>query len=39
VAALSVGGRLCLGIHFDAAHVPGAEFAHAVDDELRRLTV
>jgi len=39
VAALSVGGRLCLGIHFDAAHVPGAEFADAVSEELRRLTV
>ncbi len=38
VAALSVGGRLCLGIHFDAAHVPGAEFARAVSEELRRLT-
>ena len=38
VAALSVGGRLCLGIHFDATHVPGDEFARAVGEELRRLT-
>ena len=38
VAALSVGGRLCLGIHFDGAHVPGADFARALRDELGRLT-
>ena len=37
VAALSVGGRLCAGVHFDAAHVPGAQFAAAVRGELARL--
>ncbi len=39
VAALSVGGRLCLGVHFDAAHVPGLEFADALRTELARLTL
>ncbi|WP_243855082.1 WS/DGAT domain-containing protein [Diaminobutyricimonas sp. TR449] len=37
VAAVSYSGRLYLGIHFDAANVPGAEFTQAVTDELRRL--
>lgn len=37
VAALSVGGRLCCGIHFDEANVPGAEFARAMREELDRL--
>jgi len=37
VAALSVGGRLCCGIHFDEANVPGAEFARAMREELNRL--
>ena len=38
VGALSVGGRLGLGIHSDAAHVPGAPFADALRKELARLT-
>jgi diacylglycerol O-acyltransferase len=39
VAALSVSGRLCIGIHFDAQNVPGDAFARAVHHELARLTV
>lgn len=39
VGALSVGGRLGLGIHSDAAHVPGAPFADALRKELARLTL
>jgi hypothetical protein len=37
VAALSYAGRLRLGIHFDAEHVPGATFARALDEELAHL--
>ncbi len=39
VAALSVSGRLCIGIHFDAQNVPGDAFARAMHQELARLTV
>ena len=38
VAALSYGGRLNCGIHFDAATVPGATFARVVGEELARLS-
>lgn len=38
VAAVSHAGRLSCSIHFDAANVPGAVFARAMADELRRLT-
>ncbi len=37
VAAVSYDGRLCCGIHFDAANVPGAAFAHAMAEEMARL--
>jgi len=37
VAAISYCGRLRCGIHFDAAHVPGAAFAFALQSELNRL--
>jgi diacylglycerol O-acyltransferase len=37
VAAVSYGGRLCCGIHFDTDSVPGDEFAHAMAEEFRRL--
>lgn len=38
VAAVSYAGRLWCGIHFDAATVPGAVFARAMQRELARLT-
>lgn len=38
VAAVSYAGRLRCGIHFDAAAVPGAVFARAMQRELARLT-
>lgn len=38
VAALSVSGWLCLGIHFDVQNVPGGAFAQGVRQELARLT-
>ncbi|MFT4468731.1 wax ester/triacylglycerol synthase domain-containing protein [Arthrobacter sulfonylureivorans] len=37
VAAVSYGGRLRCGIHFDADNVPGRIFAAAMGDELARL--
>jgi diacylglycerol O-acyltransferase / wax synthase len=37
VAAVSYAGRLRCGVHFDEANVPGAVFAQAMRDELRRL--
>jgi hypothetical protein len=37
VAALSYAGRLRCAVHFDAQHVPGTEFAAAMQDELARL--
>jgi hypothetical protein len=37
VAAVSYGGLLCCGVHFDAEAVPGATFAEAMRDELARL--
>ena len=38
VAAVSYDGTLWCGVHFDAAHVPGTAFAHAMDRELARLS-
>lgn len=38
IAAVSYGGRLCCGIHFDAANVPGAAFARAMGEEMARLS-
>ena len=38
VAAISYNGKLCCGVHFDAAHVPGDAFAAAMADELTRLS-
>jgi diacylglycerol O-acyltransferase / wax synthase len=37
IAALSYRGTLSCGIHFDAEHVPGAAFAHAMGAEIERL--
>lgn len=37
VAAVSYTGRLRCGIHFDETTVPGAVFARAMSNELRRL--
>jgi diacylglycerol O-acyltransferase len=37
VAAVSYGGNLCCGIHFDASNVPGDVFAHAMGEEMARL--
>jgi diacylglycerol O-acyltransferase len=36
VAAVSYDGRLRCSIHFDAANVPGTEFAYAMGEELAR---
>ena len=38
VAAVSYAGNLCCGIHFDGSNVPGAAFAHAMSEELARLS-
>ena len=38
VAAVSYDGRLRCGIHYDAASVPGTEFARAMGEELARLS-
>ncbi|MHA7239050.1 wax ester/triacylglycerol synthase domain-containing protein [Arthrobacter sp. TMS1-12-1] len=37
VAAVSYSGHLRCGVHFDAATVPGAEFADGMREELARL--
>lgn len=37
VAAVSYGGNLFCGIHFDASNVPGDVFAQAMGEELARL--
>jgi diacylglycerol O-acyltransferase len=37
VAAISFDGRLRCGIHFDAAEVPGDEFARGMREELARM--
>jgi WS/DGAT/MGAT family acyltransferase len=37
VAAVSYGGNLCCGIHFDALNVPGDVFASAMGEEMARL--
>ncbi|ELT45639.1 acyltransferase, WS/DGAT/MGAT [Arthrobacter nitrophenolicus] len=37
VAAVSYGGNLCCGIHFDASNVPGDVFVSAMGEELARL--
>lgn len=37
VAAVSYGGNLCCGIHFDALNVPGDAFAQAMGEEMARL--
>lgn len=38
VAAVSYAGRLSCSVHFDAANVPGAVFARAMNEELVRLS-
>jgi WS/DGAT/MGAT family acyltransferase len=38
VAAVSYAGRLSCSVHFDAANVPGAVFARAMNEELMRLS-